>query len=769
MGADTRSALVGIEHPDALEVRAIDLTSGSSTFPLLDQYIGQYEVRLTVVEYRASLEALTIPAGPIPPATSGTPIPGGHERIRETLVRGDDVGAWEDRDMVGGRLATFRMAGDTTDDCIDDGGCFDADVAGGQVCQNPCPTTEPPPAPTPPAAPTITCPVGWSNVTVADTTVCTPFAGGVPTCPPFAAVVPGETDCRVPGPACPAGEWPEGLTGDVVYVRPGATGGGTQQSPVGTIAAAVGMAGPSATIALSKGTHTGDVTLPSGLTIAGACASETHVQTTGVDAVFSIAGGSRVTIRDLHLSGAREGIEVDGTGSTLTLRGVAITDTGRAALDVGTGGHVDAEDVVVGPNTVRGLRVIGGTADVRRTVFDRAVRLGVYVQNAGAEARLTDVAIVDTLPDPDDGDQFGRAIDVERGGRLIAERVFATRAHNLAIFVSDESYVSLTDGVVQDTQSRADNGSFGDALHILRGGQAELSRVWLDRNRRFQVFATGETATATLTDVVISRSLAEENGGEGSAVRAYSTGRIHLRRAAIDTTRVASIIARDEGSLVTLEDVRITGAGMAPDSTGSNSALRAETGGTLELTRVRIEGTAGRAVAIEKDSRAIVDHLSVDDAGSATCLVCAGLCADDQGSFDARDVEITGAYGRAVAVSDLGSTGSVERLTVRRSFPAPSCTTGFRSPLLGDGAGTVDGGRLQITNFLIEDQPGAGLVVEDYINASTVDSGLYATDGTVMSCSVGANVFVADYPLVRVSNRVRYVDNESNLNFSLER
>ena len=747
---ETASVLLGVEEPDGLNIRAIDPEGPDGVeLSVLDRYVGRYAVRVSVVEYAVPLEALRIAAGPIDAVDAGKPIPRGHLKISEAIVQGDDLTPFEERDELSEAMAAFRMRGAELDECIDVGGCFDRDLADGTACRRPCPTPTSPEPATSPTPPTVACPPGWSG-----TEACTPFPNGVPTCPEHTTVVPGEATCRAPGPPCPAGEWPEGLSGgNIAFVRRGANGNGTIGDPYGTISSAIGSGRP--TIALAKGQHDGDVTLPDGISLVGACASGTHV-------VGRLRAGGAVEIRNLRVSGPREGIDAEGRGTTLTLSGVIVADTGLAAIDVNAGATLNGDDLLVGPNTKRGLRVTSGaSATVSRAVIDRAVRLGVYAQDDTTAVTLADVAILATQPDPDDDDQFGRALDIERGGTVSAQRVFIRGSHNLGVFVADRSSLVLTDGVVSETNSRANDGAFGDGIHALRGGQIQLERVWLDGNRRHQVFLSGETATATLTDVRISNAREEENGGEGSALRVYQTARAHLIRTVVDGTPATSIVVKDPASVITFDDVRVANA--------EGSAIRIETGAKMIANRLAVENIQGKAINVgDAGASARLMDVRVDDAGGGTCLVCAGICGFDGGLVVGERLEVERVYGRAVNASHRPTSVTLSHLVVRRSFPAPSCTTGFRSPLKGDGAGSIDGGRMVITTFLLEDNPGAAIVVEDYVQASTSESGLFARDGLVRRNTVGANVLVDGFPLLWVTDLVRYEDNESNLNFTVQ-
>jgi hypothetical protein len=96
--------------------------------------------------------------------------------------------------------------------------------------------------PTPPDLPSPeTCPDGWRHLTgEAGEAWCERWPeGGHADCGPHEAHFPGEPGCVPIGTPCPSGDFPEGLPteANVLYVRPGATGGtGTTSAPFGSIA-----------------------------------------------------------------------------------------------------------------------------------------------------------------------------------------------------------------------------------------------------------------------------------------------------------------------------------------------------------------------------------------------------------------------------------------------------------------------------------------------------------------------------------------------------
>lgn len=775
VGEGAKSLFLGIEVDETVEVRAIDLSRGEVVeFPVLDAYVGRYAVTLTAIEHVADLETLRLTPGLLEDIEGGTPIPTGAGRIMGTTIRGDAADPWTPRDTLGPALASYRIDGPRRSECLDRGGCFDSNAEDPKVCVVPCPApSDPPDAPAEVMPPQMTCPASWTASDLGGgTSVCTPFPTGPTDCPNLLmARFPGEAACRAPGVPCPTGDWPEGLGGTVIYVRPGATNGdGTMGTPYGTVAEAQTAATAGTTIALSKGTHAGTIELPDDVAIVGACVEQTQLDGTGSAAsTVRVSSGRKGTIRNLFIRARGTGVAVTGAGSSATLEGVVIREgRGNASIDVASGAQVQGHDVFLGESETRGIRVSsGGRLELDRLVVDRASRIGIFVGSANSLATLRDVSITNMQPDRT-SDEFGRAIDIESGGAIVAERMYVGRARDLAVYVNHAgSSFSVVDGVIEDTLPRVSDDGQGDALHILGGSRLDLSRVWIDGSKSDHIFMVGtnsaNTTTASIADAVFTTADQQVGGGDGFGIRVFDAARLTLERAVIEETYSTALYVEDADSLLDLVDVRVKDVGTLRSS-GSATALRAEQSGRITATRLAFENLTGKAIHVEGPiASADVSDVSVSHAGFGSCLVCSGLCAHGGGKLVGERVRVEGAFGRGLNASDADSLVDVEHVAVRQSSPAPVCTSGPRQ-LPGDGVGVIDGGRLEISWFLIEQNPGGGVVVENYIGIPAEGEGVYATDGVVRDNAIGANVFIADYPVEAVANRVLYVDNASNLN-----
>lgn len=221
----------------------------------------------------------------------------------------------------------------------------------------------------------------------------------VPTCP-GADEAPlrrpdGSHACARVGadPSAAAGDWPDlaGALAPVVFVRPGGTGDGTMDAPLGDLATALARTPAPATIALGRGTFALPATLDLGRTVAlrGSGAASTFlVGPAGAGAlrVTAPAGATvAVTIAALSIrsAGADVGVVgVAGAGATCTLDGVVV-EGGGDGLRADEGAAVCATGFTVRAGGQRGVVLLGGSRGFMRgfVVRDRG-GVGVLVDRS---------------------------------------------------------------------------------------------------------------------------------------------------------------------------------------------------------------------------------------------------------------------------------------------------------------------------------------------------------------------------------------------------
>ena len=272
---------------------------------------------LTVLGYRAELDALLLPEGPVELVAEGDPLP----RWDAQWTAQDEAPQFQTSTATRAAIVELRIKR-STDLCLERGSCFGrAD----QICQPSCAYTPPPPDVAAPNAPVFgPCPAGWTEVV--DPTLgprCEPWAQDRPPyCGPQQAIFPGERRCHLLGDPCPADQFAPGLPASTLFVNgtAAAGGNGTRLAPYQRIAAALAASRPGMTIALAPGSYAEAVVLPDGISLRGACAAETTIAGPPTGVVVDLVGSASVA--GLSIVGGQTALRA-GSGRQ-SLRGLCL-------------------------------------------------------------------------------------------------------------------------------------------------------------------------------------------------------------------------------------------------------------------------------------------------------------------------------------------------------------------------------------------------------------------------------------------------------------
>lgn len=360
---------------------------------------------------------------------------------------------------------------------------FDDTAEVDAVVLPPCPEGERQDGVCPPAPPQFqdwVCPAGWTQtpaLTDADGGLLslegvTPFMRCEPPpwiepatdCEPGTMPLYGHAECMPHGDSCPASgqSWPdEGVirgrvpefTGRIWYALQGASAGGdgSISAPFASPQQAQDAASPGDIIALSVGTFDGQFSIQTSTAWVGACVAQTILTGPAVTSSedrtpilsFSANGGAR--LRDLTLTGSRQGIRIEGISTPVILSDLFI---------------------------------------------DEVVAAGIVIKGANTAATLTDVWIANTQPDPIT-QNFGNGLQATEGASVELTRVSLTQNHNLGVLFA-EGQLTAQDIVVADTQPNASTEELGIGLMVAQS-EATVSRVALLRNHTYGALIQGQT------------------------------------------------------------------------------------------------------------------------------------------------------------------------------------------------------------------------------------------------------------------------------------
>jgi len=623
---------------------------------------------------------------------------------------------------------------------------------------------------TPPMAPMVVCPEGWTESPLAvGGSFCEPWSEEEDTtCAPGQAWFPGASACETVGPPCPAGDLPEDLPpgADVIFVStsaPPVGRDGTRDRPFTNLDEAFRAAAGGEIFALGKGRHRIGGTFPDDTSFWGACAAETELVADFVDestGTVTAHEDAHVAVRNVTVVGDQPGFRVEER-ATLELHDVIVSGSGLAGAFV-LDGTLIAENFVVRDSSPRdgmfgrALQVQeGGRAEVTRAVFERVHDIAVQVTDPGSSATIRDVAIRDVTADGTA--DLGRAIEVSFGGALELERAVVEDVRDAGIFVGGG------EATVRDTLFRGIRetaaGAFGRGMHLEAGGRLVAERVTVDDCRELGVYGSTVGSTMELRDLVVRRTRprsADELGGRGVQLQWGVSATIE--RALIDDNVGFGLFVASDGTDVTVTDVRITNTRQnVADSAGRGAEVLL--GAHLALERVHIENSIEIGYFVSGSTTTVRD------------LVIARTQPQEDTGWYGRGIVVTGAdavmTGSRVHVFDNTELGiyvdegvlTLDEVRVERTARQP-CTRDCMGKTAGIGLFVIDGGTATLTNFLLADNALAGLTLFEGSRAPL-------SNGAIVGHPVG--IYSSDDTGVALSDLsdVELVDNERNIDAML--
>lgn len=382
------------------------------------------------------------------------------------------------------------------------------------------------------------CREGWVPTDRDGVSVCEPWPEGRQTCAGATAQFPGDSACAEVDAGCPAGDFADGLSGEVRYVAPEATAGdGTIDAPFGTIAEAIeALPVEGGTVALAKGDHVGGLVVDRPVSLVGACAAQTQIvgPTCSKPRQAIVSATADLTLESLQITGDTcPGIYAT---AALSLSGVVVHDVAspgimsegladltRVALrDVGTGAPDTGEAGVGLWNVSSAMTTI--KVSVERTT-GTAVRMGI-----AGRLIAEDLAIVDVSPGPESGFQAG-----------LSGSPFYSSISGLVIENVEYNAATLGwDGLMEDVVIRAD----ADAPPVQQGLTVRSS-AWPPA-RRLWIQADGGAVRFSDVAATVQDSLIEGPAEEfGYAVGISTDGAAPLT--------LERVVARGFGEAVFIE------------------------------------------------------------------------------------------------------------------------------------------------------------------------------------------------------------------------
>ncbi len=333
----------------------------------------------------------------------------------------------------------------------------------------------------------------------------------------------------------------------------------------------------------------------------------------------------------------------------------------------------------------------GGALTLRHAVLEANLRSAVQALDLGTRVVLDDVVVRDTRPDPAT-QTFGQGLAASFGARVTLTDVELSGNRETGLFLDrEQTSATLTRVVVSRTLPRASSGKLGWGVAAQRGAVLTASLLVIQDSTLSGLVLSQAPSTATLTDVFVRRTaLGLDNNGrpQGFGVAVLGGAALSWIGGGVDGSPGALVHVQDPGSEATLRDVTVRGvrftAGVPP------AGIRAEDAAKLTLNRVAVLDTAGSGVLASSLSELTVDHLGVFDS------VGVGLRA--QGS------RVTG-----VAVEVRRHGDSAVLASEQGSLTLDACVLADASSDEGLGASVTDQAFLSMSKCLLSDNTTAGV------------------------------------------------------------
>jgi hypothetical protein len=274
----------------------------------------------------------------------------------------------------------------------------------------------------------------------------------------------------------------------------------------------------------------------------------------------------------------------------------------------------------------------GGRVELLRTRLDGCTDTAVMVQDGASSGLLEDVIVGDVASDPVTG-RYGRALSVQGGGRLEAARVAIARARQIAIYTSgrptdepDGVTATLRDVVVADTLPEA-TGVGGRALQVQWGARVLAERLFVAGARDIAVHvARGEPASdfpETRLDLVDAtvRDVAPDaaTSARGVGVIANAGAVLRAERMRVVRTRDSGLVLGPGGADVALRDVDVEAIDSGADGrNGTGVAIVDDV--TLRAERLRVRDVrVGGVITDGRGGDVVIRGLGVDGVRPAAC------------------------------------------------------------------------------------------------------------------------------------------------------
>ncbi len=354
---------------------------------------------------------------------------------------------------------------------------------------------------------------------------------------------------------------------------------------------------------------------------------------------LEVSGGVSVELTRASFERSRTvAFYVAGAGTLLSATDLAVRDT-EGEQSSGMAGY--------GMQVSQGARV-----ELLRTAILGNRTAGVYLLDPSTALQATDVVFRDTLA-REANDEGGTGLDVIGGATATLSRAVFQRNHQLGLRAADEGTVlTASDIAVVDTLPQPADGRAGHGLDAFGGASVEITRAVFERNTGVAISFGDDGTRLDATDLLVSRTAPQESdlrGGHG--LEASGGADVVLVRAAFQENRYTGLILDGAGTLLEGSDVSVRDTQRDEASGGWGTGLLAQNGAHADLSRI----------VLERNRLAGVRAMHEDTQLSLTDVVAASTveqdCGDCMGAAGGSGVVAT--LGAAIALTSFRASDNV--------------------------------------------------------------------------------------------------------------
>jgi len=420
-------------------------------------------------------------------------------------------------------------------------------------------------------------------------------------------------------------------------------------------------------------------------------------------------------------------------------------DSSFAAIRTQAGGSFVRDLAVDGPER-QGIMALGADAelDIDGVSVTNARGIGVFAV-AGGVARVRRIRVEGVRPVSD----IARLVSAEAGGRLeLSEAILGGSAAGAVVATHPGSEVLVEDVVVSGA---GDGGPVARAVAAEYGAAVTVRGLAVLGSDMTGVVAIDEGSRVSLEDLVVRDPGERAAGVVGRGVSILQGATAELRRARFSRIRDTAIFLSRPGPVV-IEDVvaRDTQSRVGTLDAGRGFVL--QLGGEASLTRVRFERSRDVSMLVidpgstlDLADVAAVDTLpreADDDFGRALGVQSGATVTGSRLLFSGTS---------EVAIFVGGATATLTDLEVVDVRPCGGCS-GER---FGIGVGSYSSATVRLERFTVQRAALCGL----HLAGGVMD----AVEGLVAECAIGACLEDDSFDISRISGGVVFSDNGVNL------